>query len=81
MLMEQARKEIADFGRKMSADGLSKGTSGNLNIYDPEYGCQPLRRGLLRNRARGCGGDDTGRQNYRGQPQALQRTRLARHLL
>jgi len=38
MLMEQARKEIADFGRKMSADGLSKGTSGNLSIYDPESG-------------------------------------------
>lgn len=38
MLMEKARQEIADFGRKMSADGLSKGTSGNLSIYDPETG-------------------------------------------
>lgn len=36
MLMEKARQEIVDFGKKMSADGLSKGTSGNLSIYDPE---------------------------------------------
>lgn len=38
MLMEKARREIADFGRKMSSAGLSKGTSGNISIYDPECG-------------------------------------------
>jgi L-fuculose-phosphate aldolase len=38
MLMEKARQEIVNFGRKMSADGLSKGTSGNLSEYDPELG-------------------------------------------
>lgn len=38
MLMEKERKEIAAYGRKMSAAGLSKGTSGNISIYDPETG-------------------------------------------
>lgn len=38
MLMEKARQEIVDFGKRMSAEGLSKGTSGNLSIYDPESG-------------------------------------------
>ncbi len=38
MIMEAARKEIADFGRKMSSSGLSKGTSGNISIYDPQLG-------------------------------------------
>ncbi len=38
MIMEAARKEIAELGRKMSSAGLSKGTSGNISIYDPETG-------------------------------------------
>jgi L-fuculose-phosphate aldolase len=38
MLMEKARQEIVDFGRRMSSEGLSKGTSGNLSVYDPEIG-------------------------------------------
>ena len=38
MLMEKERKEIADYGRKMSSAGLSKGTSGNISIYNPETG-------------------------------------------
>jgi L-fuculose-phosphate aldolase len=38
MLMEKARREIVNFGKKMSSDGLSKGTSGNLSVYDPEIG-------------------------------------------
>lgn len=38
MLMEKERKEIAEYGRKMSSSGLSKGTSGNISIYDPETG-------------------------------------------
>jgi L-fuculose-phosphate aldolase len=38
MLMEKERKEIADYGRQMSSAGLSKGTSGNISIYDPSTG-------------------------------------------
>jgi len=38
MLMEKERKEIAEYGRKMSSAGLSKGTSGNISIYDPATG-------------------------------------------
>jgi L-fuculose-phosphate aldolase len=38
MLMEKERKEIAEYGRKMSSSGLSKGTSGNISIYDSTTG-------------------------------------------
>lgn len=38
MLMAEARLEIADYGRRMISAGLSKGTSGNLSVYDPESG-------------------------------------------
>jgi L-fuculose-phosphate aldolase len=38
MLMEKERKEVAEYGRKMSSSGLSKGTSGNISIYDPQSG-------------------------------------------
>lgn len=38
MLMEKERIAIVEFGKKMSAQGLSKGTSGNLSCYDPESG-------------------------------------------
>ena len=38
MLMEKERIEIVEYGKKMSAQGLSKGTSGNLSCYDPERG-------------------------------------------
>lgn len=38
MLMANARLEIADYGRKMSSAGLSRGTSGNLSVYDSESG-------------------------------------------
>jgi L-fuculose-phosphate aldolase len=38
MLMEKERKEIAEYGRKMSSSGLSKGTSGNISIYDSATG-------------------------------------------
>lgn len=38
MLMADRRREIADYGRRMSSEGLSRGTSGNLSIYDAESG-------------------------------------------
>lgn len=38
MLMAGARLEIADYGRRMSAGGLCRGTSGNLSVYDAESG-------------------------------------------
>lgn len=36
MLMEKERREIVEYGKKMSSAGLSKGTSGNISAYDPE---------------------------------------------
>lgn len=38
MLMEEARIQIVEYGKKMSASGLSVGTSGNISVYDPETG-------------------------------------------
>ncbi|RVU98124.1 aldolase [Coriobacteriales bacterium OH1046] len=38
MIMEEARKQIVEYGKRMSASGLSIGTSGNISVYDPETG-------------------------------------------
>ena len=32
MLMEEERKLVAEYGRKMSTDGLARGTAGNISI-------------------------------------------------
>ena len=42
MLLEKERELVANYGRRMSAEGLSNGTSGNLSIYDPETGLMAL---------------------------------------
>lgn len=36
MQMESERALIAEYGRKMSAEGLSHGTAGNISIYDKQ---------------------------------------------
>ncbi len=36
MFLESERRQVAAIGRRMSAEGLSNGTSGNLSIYVPE---------------------------------------------
>lgn len=38
MLMEQARKEIVKYGVKICEAGLTKGTGGNLSVFDREHG-------------------------------------------
>ena len=38
MLLREERELVAEYGRKMSADRLSTGTSGNLSVYDPQRG-------------------------------------------
>ena len=38
MLMEEARNKIVEFGKRMSADGLTPGTAGNISIFDPDKG-------------------------------------------
>ena len=42
MLMEEERRAIAAYGRQMSAQGLSRGTSGNLSCFDPDLGCMAI---------------------------------------
>lgn len=38
MLMEKARKEIVEYGKKLVAANLTKGTGGNLSVFDRENG-------------------------------------------
>ncbi len=38
MLMEKERNEIVEYGKKVLSEGLTKGTAGNLSIYDPATG-------------------------------------------
>ncbi len=36
MLLQKEREQIVEYGKKMSAQGLSSGTSGNISIYNAE---------------------------------------------
>lgn len=42
MRMEEERALIAEYGRKMSAAGLSHGTAGNISIYDKKTGLMAI---------------------------------------
>jgi L-fuculose-phosphate aldolase len=36
MLLQQERESIAEYGRKLIAGGLTRGSGGNLSIYNPQ---------------------------------------------
>lgn len=38
MLMEKARREIVEYGKKLVQTSLTKGTGGNLSVFDREAG-------------------------------------------
>lgn len=38
MLMQEARKEIVEYGKKLVTSNLTKGTGGNLSVFDREKG-------------------------------------------
>lgn len=42
MLMQEEREQVVAYGKKMSAAGLSTGTSGNISVYDPEKGLMAI---------------------------------------
>lgn len=42
MLMEEERRLVAEYGRKLSADGLARGTAGNISIYNPKLGLMAI---------------------------------------
>lgn len=42
MLLQKERELVVEYGRKMSADRLSVGTSGNISIYVPEQGLMAI---------------------------------------
>lgn len=38
MLMESERKELIKYGKKLATEGLTKGTGGNLSVFDRSQG-------------------------------------------
>lgn len=42
MLMQEERELVVEYGKKMSAAGLSTGTSGNISIYNAEKGLMAI---------------------------------------
>lgn len=42
MLMQKERELLVEYGEKMSAAGLSTGTSGNISIYNPDKGLMAI---------------------------------------
>lgn len=42
MLLRKEREQVAELGRRMSAAGLSTGTSGNISVYVPEEGLMAI---------------------------------------
>lgn len=42
MLMKEERLKVAEYGRKMSTAGLSRGTAGNISIYNKELGLMAI---------------------------------------
>lgn len=42
MLMEIQRKELIHYGKKLVTEGLTKGTGGNLSIFDRENGLMAI---------------------------------------
>ena len=42
MLMELERQQIVEYGKKISSEKLTSGTSGNISVYDPETGLMAI---------------------------------------
>ena len=42
MNLLREREQLTEYGKRMSRDGLSVGTSGNLSIYVPEAGLMAI---------------------------------------
>lgn len=42
MLLQEERELVVEYGKKMSADRLSTGTSGNISIYNAEKGLMAI---------------------------------------
>ena len=38
MLMDETRRSIVDYSRRLITDGLTVGTGGNISVFDPETG-------------------------------------------
>lgn len=40
--MEEERRQIVEYGKKMLLEHLTAGTGGNVSIYDPKTGCMAI---------------------------------------
>lgn len=38
LLLKEERQQVADYGRQLLADGLTRGSSGNISIFRPDKG-------------------------------------------
>lgn len=43
MLMEREREQIVEYGKKLFSQGLTKGTGGNLSIFNREQGLMAIK--------------------------------------
>lgn len=42
MLMEKERNEIVEYGKMLLSSGLTKGTGGNISVYNPKVGLMAI---------------------------------------
>ena len=42
MLLREEREQVVEYGKRMSADGLSKGTSGNISVFNEKEGLMAI---------------------------------------
>lgn len=42
MILEKEREEVVKYGKKLVTSGLTKGTFGNISIYNPELGLMAI---------------------------------------
>uniref|UniRef100_UPI003AF93661 class II aldolase/adducin family protein n=1 Tax=Streptococcus suis TaxID=1307 RepID=UPI003AF93661 len=42
MFMEKERKELIKYGKKLVTEGLTKGTGGNLSVFNRENGLMAI---------------------------------------
>ncbi|WP_044981382.1 class II aldolase/adducin family protein, partial [Streptococcus suis] len=42
MFMEKERKELIKYGKKLVTEGLTKGTGGNLSVFNREKGLMAI---------------------------------------
>ena len=42
MLLEKERLEVIEYGKRMITEGLTKGTGGNISVFNKEQGLMAI---------------------------------------